>query len=94
LQQLILLYNHLQEYEISKLRFSAGIHGIDLDKLDGKNAGFDVGKKIDQENWIFKPRSAYAHMTPEEKQAETERMMSFLKPWAAGAMGASKKKRK
>jgi hypothetical protein len=69
--------------KVTDYKFLAGIHGIDLDKsvkkTTSKKKEDSPTKEDAEEESLFKGPEAYAKMTQEEKEAETQRMMDKLK---------------
>jgi hypothetical protein len=76
------LYVHTQKRQEDQMIFMAALQGIDLKKagviVDDEKPSEKKEMKISEEAW-FKDPSEYAHMSDEEKEKETQKMMSTLK---------------
>jgi len=76
------LYVHTQKRQEDQMIFMATLQGFDLKKaVDEKSSEKPSEKKemkISEEAW-FKDPSEYAHMSVEEKEKETRKMMGTLK---------------
>ena len=64
---------------MDRMRFEATVHGIDLDKKTKGSGPISQGKQID----IFKfgKPEDYEHMSKEEKEELTQKMMGQHKTW-------------
>lgn len=72
--QLWALFEACQETEYRRMRFNAGIQGVDLDKEVKKKQK----KKADDE-LKFRSPEEYEKMDPEERKRLTEKMMQHWK---------------
>ena len=75
------LYKHCQEREESLLRFHATIHGATFDDDLGTD-GSELNTKASKSEGFFKDPKEYEHMTQEEKETETQKMMGVMKHMA------------
>jgi len=69
----------------------AAIHGAKIDGAKTTNT-FKAGN--DDDDVVFRHPDEYAKMTPEERKAETAKLIKKFKPWAETAMPVKKKGRK
>ena len=77
------LYKHSQKREENRMMFEAKLHGAKFS--DEETSTFvdpQSGQEVVQEGPIFKDPKEYEHMSDEEKEVETKRMMGFTKRWA------------
>lgn len=85
-RQLQALVNLAQEREYNRRRFDAAIHGIDLDKALAKTSASSPSTVSSNDGLIFKDPKEYEHLTQQEKEALTEKMMKKFKAWAQNPM--------
>jgi hypothetical protein len=76
----------LQKKQVLDMEFSAAIHGIDI--KNDKNKGEDKGtSKDDSSSWgssgLFGDPESYKHLSPDEREELTQKMMSKMQIWAA-----------
>jgi len=76
------LFDASEKEEFQRYKFLAAIHGAKID--GGEASNFDG--KADDDDVIFKHPDEYAKMTPEERKAETAKLIKKFKPWAQTAM--------
>jgi len=80
------LFEHSQNREMDRMRFQAGIHGIDLDKETGtKKGGQQVSavKERPADMFKFGHPDSYKSMSQEEREDLTQQMMGRHKAWDA-----------
>jgi len=79
---------------MDRMRFQAGIHGIDLDKETGMKRGSQVSTVKGKPADIFKfgDPDSYKNMSQEEREELTQQMMGKHKAWdtAQKPMGGKK----
>ena len=84
------MFDHYQKSLVEKMKFQAGIHGIDLSaELDSSSSSKPTkNKKITSKKneGIFQSQEHYGRMTEEEKEQETNKMLGFLKGWSNKVM--------
>ncbi len=66
--------------------FDAKLHGAKFsDEQTSTFVDPQSGKETVQEGSIFKDPKEYEHMSNEEKEIETKKMMNFTKRWAGNS---------
>ena len=83
---MIVLFEHHQKREEVRMRFEAEIHGAKF--VDEEVSTFvdpQSGRKVEIEGGLFKDPKEYEHMSNEEKEKETRKLMKFTKRWARGS---------
>ena len=73
------MYEELNKIQFQELKFQATLHGAKVEEP------VEVGKKSTSES-IFKDSSEYEHMSKEEKDKLTDKMMNQMKLWSSGAL--------
>lgn len=79
------MYELSGEHHLAKMIFDASIHGIDLEK-ELRKQGIDINKNRRKplDDFMFQAPEAYAHLTQEEKEELTKKMMSRHMNFFAG----------
>jgi hypothetical protein len=74
-----------------KVRFEAGIHGIDLEKEIGKPKSTARAKasEVKRDRFLFQDPKDYEKLSPEERQKRTDTMMSFYRGKMSKAIGGA-----
>lgn len=72
------LFSSYARRKNDELRFSAGVHGINLDESGEKAVSADELPEgiTDQREFVFGDPSSYEKMSMEEREALTEKMMA------------------
>ena len=90
------LFAHSQKREESRMLFMAQLHGVKIKTETNTpfiESNLKENVKEDPNAW-FKDPKVYAHMSKEEKQKETDRLMGMTKRWAGTKpLGGKQKKR-
>jgi hypothetical protein len=72
---LFALYEYGAEEDRMWMRFEAGMHGINVDKIEDE-AQEDVAQSM-----LFRDPKDYEKMSKEEREELTEKMMGYHKGW-------------
>jgi len=76
---MVVLYKHTQEREVMAFRLNASLHGVDLDAEQTETQKEIPIDPFKTKEGFFQDPEDYAHMTDDEKEKETQRMMRNLK---------------
>jgi len=83
--QLYALYENIQKIKKKEMKFEASLHGVKLKfKESDENNTFKDKSGVSQKLPLFGDPSQYEHMTQEERELETQRMMGLHKDWSQG----------
>ena len=85
IDQLQVLYENIQNIKIKEIEFMANIHGVKLKKSRTNNTHVD-GEGNEVQIPIFRDPKEYEKMTPEQREAETKKMMAIHKDWSSGKL--------
>lgn len=80
---MIALYKGIQENKLKEWKFHAGVHGIDI---DGKNTTSSTSTsstpvQSDPNVPLFGDPESYQSLSDEEREAQTQKMLSKHKSW-------------
>lgn len=81
---MMFFYLRVQEEEYEKMKFDAGLHGIDLDKIVSKQQTIHTNKgdvTLPGE-FMFGDPEENKNLSEKEKQELTDKMMGMHKRWA------------
>lgn len=85
--QVKILYEQAVLREIEERRFQASIHGIDLSKENKQqNTSTAIEAPKNQSLPIFQDPKEYNHLSTEEKEELTNKMMGHHRKWAEKAL--------
>lgn len=76
---MMVLFEHCQKREYYTLKFQAGLQGVDLDKELGKAPSTRSSK---ESQFLFRDPKDYEHLSQEEREELTQKMMGMHKSWA------------
>lgn len=81
--QVIKLYEYQMRDQEDQWKFHAAIHGIDLDaKPEETEESGSAAKPTQDKQFLFKDPATYEGMSEEERTKETQKMMSYWRPFA------------
>ena len=84
------LYDHQTKREALDLRFLAAIHGINLDDTQSDSSR-ETEKNVEKAVPLFGDPDSYNHLSQEEREELTQKMMGKHKVWARQAPGLGAK---
>lgn len=70
----------MNKIQYQELKFQAQLHGAKIEEPVG------MVKETTNDNMVFKDPSEYDHMSKEEKDALTDKMLSRWKSWSSNAL--------
>jgi len=77
------------EREYQRVKIQAALAGVDIEKGKRKGKGEKPMKenaKAEKQGFIFKDPKEYEHLSQEERQGLTDKMMGQFKAWAKSPM--------
>lgn len=80
--QALFEYGHEGDYE--EVRIQAGMHGVDIEGEEKKGKG-ESRVEHQQSIMTFGAPGSYDHLTQEQREELTKKMMAHWIPWAEGA---------
>lgn len=87
LGQVKALYELGTQRKINEFKFQAMIHGIDLSKHSKNNPPpKQKDKEVIQSPFMFGNPEDYSHMSKEEKEELTQKMLNHHMQWAGGKL--------
>lgn len=92
---MLTLFEQSQKRDEWDMKFQVKLHGGEL--VNEEKSTFidpETKTKVEADTVLFKDPSAYAHMTQEQKEEETQKLMKFTERWAGTKpLGGKAKKR-
>lgn len=85
----MLLYHHSEEDYICRFKLDAALHGANL-TLEGDSTSDKKPLTKTKSEFTFQDPSTYAHLSKDEKEALTQRMMASHKFWHEGTPMSAK----
>lgn len=76
----MVLFDHAKKREWDNYKFQAAMHGVDLEEGVMKSGG---KKEAPKNEFVFGSPEDYAHLTKEEREELTKKMMGQHKSWAS-----------
>ena len=86
LQQMVYLYEELQQIKSREIEFQAAVHGAKFDKPLRQEAVADSGIPV------FRDPAEYDKMSEEERERENQRLMAYTKQWVEQGLPGDKRR--